>query len=369
MPPGLFPVFRREPAMMALLLSLGSTGAPGLGLTGHVSGQVSSLQAADAPVLSVNTGSESANLESSMPHDAEAATPEPPLPLAGWPWLAVPSLSLWLWWLLEHKAKRLRISSSQQTVDLSAVGLDSMAESYAQSQHDSSFHNSASPQPDLKDWVRLTPQSSGELQADWQISAARRLALRQQGGRRLVLRLHDATGLDLDQRDLNHQVVSAVQSYAQQYECSEQAQSLTLRLPAPNRDYIAELGYVTPDGRWLRLACSSPAAQLDLAQLARPEINRKASRLKASPPIELKLPVQQTRPRPQIRPQEPNGQSHRQARFWLEPLMLIAIAFLWVLTTALKLLTTSLAFCRALLSELLPDQRAKSQMPDGQGTG
>jgi phosphate transport system substrate-binding protein len=42
-----------------------------------------------------------------------------------------------------------------------------------------------------------------------------------------------------------------------QFDCNEQDQDLHIPIPVDNRDYIAELGYLYPDGRWLKLARSA----------------------------------------------------------------------------------------------------------------
>jgi len=169
-------------------------------------------------------------------------------------------LAGWLWWLVAREtatASRMdsRIAQRQDGVTSDRFALET-------------YRPKTSQPLELGDWVRLTPQSSGDLQIDWQISAARKLASRQQGGRQLMLRLYDATALELNQH---------AAPVIRHYRCSEQSQSLTLRPPDPERDYEVELGYVTTDGRWLSLLGSAQVTPLDAAQLIQPNVNYQPS--------------------------------------------------------------------------------------------
>lgn len=92
--------------------------------------------------------------------------------------------------------------------------------------------------------IILVPRSANAAYAYWEVSEAHRMELRRQGGRTLQLRIHDATNLNID-----HQAAHSTQEYG----CSESDQDRHVPIPVPDRDYIAELGYLTEDGRWLRL--------------------------------------------------------------------------------------------------------------------
>ncbi len=63
------------------------------------------------------------------------------------------------------------------------------------------------------------------------------------------MRIYDVTGIDL-----NHQAPHSLQ----QYDCDELARDWYVPIPVSDRDYIAEIGYLTDDGRWLMLARSAP---------------------------------------------------------------------------------------------------------------
>ena len=60
----------------------------------------------------------------------------------------------------------------------------------------------------------------------------------------MVLRIHDATDLDIDYQ-LPHST--------QDYPCYETDQDKHVPIPTPDRDYVAELGYLTAEGDWLQL--------------------------------------------------------------------------------------------------------------------
>ncbi|MBE9167609.1 DUF4912 domain-containing protein [Pleurocapsales cyanobacterium LEGE 06147] len=97
--------------------------------------------------------------------------------------------------------------------------------------------------------VILVPRNANDMYAYWEIPEERKARLREEGGRQMALRVYDATGVDLD-REPAHSM--------QQYECDEQTRDLHVPLPEGNRDHVAELGYITADEGWLKLARSAP---------------------------------------------------------------------------------------------------------------
>ncbi|MBW4615518.1 MAG: extracellular solute-binding protein [Desmonostoc vinosum HA7617-LM4] len=103
-----------------------------------------------------------------------------------------------------------------------------------------------SDQPEMKSDCRiiLVPRNSQEAYAYWEISDEYKAAVRRQGGRRLMLRVHDVTNLDID----NQQPYST-----QEYLCDEHDQDKHILIPMSDRDYIAEVGYYTDDHRWLSI--------------------------------------------------------------------------------------------------------------------
>ncbi len=96
--------------------------------------------------------------------------------------------------------------------------------------------------------IVLLPRDPRWAYAYWDISNDHKEALRQQGGQKLMLRLCDVTDID--------QTSQAAHSMQQQ-ECHEMARSWYIEMPMSDRDYTAEIGYLTGDGRWLMLARSA----------------------------------------------------------------------------------------------------------------
>ena len=98
--------------------------------------------------------------------------------------------------------------------------------------------------------LTLVPKTSQDVYASWEISPEKHAELQEIGGNKLVLLLYEITG-DID---LDHQLIDPVQ----QYECDPNNTDLNIQVPESDRDYIAEIGYVTDYGQWLKIARSSP---------------------------------------------------------------------------------------------------------------
>ncbi len=82
----------------------------------------------------------------------------------------------------------------------------------------------------------------------WDAPNDHRQYLRNQGGQQFALRLYDVTDLDLTTQKPHS---------LQQYACDETARDWYLAIPVSDRDYMAEIGYVTAVGGWLVLARSN----------------------------------------------------------------------------------------------------------------
>ncbi|MFB2896780.1 DUF4912 domain-containing protein [Aerosakkonemataceae cyanobacterium BLCC-F50] len=107
------------------------------------------------------------------------------------------------------------------------------------------------------DWgssITLTPERNQLALAAWQVSPRHKQALQQQGGRQLVLRLHDVTVETLPATSLLDEQIPA---NFPQFAVDEQATQMLVAIPESNRDYLAEIGYLTDDNRWLLLARSA----------------------------------------------------------------------------------------------------------------
>jgi ABC-type phosphate transport system substrate-binding protein len=108
--------------------------------------------------------------------------------------------------------------------------------------------------PDLPDGygesrIVLMPRDPQWAYSYWDTPDEHKVELRRQGGEKLALRIYDATDIDL-----SHQAPHSLQ----QYDCDEMARDWYVPIPVSDRDYVAEIGYITSDGRWLLLARSAP---------------------------------------------------------------------------------------------------------------
>ncbi|MCU0525446.1 MAG: DUF4912 domain-containing protein [Elainella sp. Prado103] len=97
--------------------------------------------------------------------------------------------------------------------------------------------------------IILTPRTSTQGYAYWEVPEAERARLKQQGGEQLTLRILDTTDIDLS---------TDQPPYSQQYPCAEPDRDAFVALPIANREYVAELGYLTANQQWLLLARSTP---------------------------------------------------------------------------------------------------------------
>jgi phosphate transport system substrate-binding protein len=92
--------------------------------------------------------------------------------------------------------------------------------------------------------IILVPRSANAAYAYWEAAEVHKDALKAEGGRALALRILDATNLELD-----YQAPHSLQEYILQ----DTDQDKHVAIPTPDRDYVAELGYLTDSGDWLRL--------------------------------------------------------------------------------------------------------------------
>ena len=97
--------------------------------------------------------------------------------------------------------------------------------------------------------IVLMPRDPQWAYAYWDIPHTLKDELRRQGGSRLALRFYDVTDIDFSSQSPHS---------LQQYECDELAREWYLPIPVSDRDYVAEIGYLCNDGRWLVLARSLP---------------------------------------------------------------------------------------------------------------
>jgi phosphate transport system substrate-binding protein len=93
----------------------------------------------------------------------------------------------------------------------------------------------------------LEATDAQHVYAQWHLPDNAGRILEQQGISSLIVRLHDATGLNLD-----YQAPHSTQEIV----VEPQSQATLIALPEGDRDYVAELGVVATDGTWSRLGRS-----------------------------------------------------------------------------------------------------------------
>lgn len=96
--------------------------------------------------------------------------------------------------------------------------------------------------------IVLMPRDPQWAYTYWDVPNSHKEQLRYQGGEQLALRLYDVTDIDLANQTPHNM---------QQVNCDELARDWYLPIPISDRDYLAEIGYLTADGRWLMLARSN----------------------------------------------------------------------------------------------------------------
>ncbi len=95
--------------------------------------------------------------------------------------------------------------------------------------------------------IILEPRGTSKAYVAWNLTELEKNGAINQGGQKMALRLYDVTQINLDYQP-PHGVY--------EYDCSEADRDRHLSIPASDRDYLIELGYVTHEGRWLKLARS-----------------------------------------------------------------------------------------------------------------
>lgn len=121
-------------------------------------------------------------------------------------------------------------------------------EVYARQGIDYTEENAAAMETDAGSSIVLTPRTPKWAYVSWELSDTEKETLRQQGGSQLAVRLYDVTDIDL-----SYQTPQLVQ----QYECDEATSDRFVAIPASDRDYMAEVGYIASEEGWLLLARSA----------------------------------------------------------------------------------------------------------------
>ena len=101
--------------------------------------------------------------------------------------------------------------------------------------------------PEVESSITIAGRTAKWAYVSWQIAQSQKLSMRQEGVSQLALRLYDVTDMDSSY----HPVL------VQQYECEEITHDRYVAIPASDRDYMAEIGYVINSDRWHLLARSA----------------------------------------------------------------------------------------------------------------
>ena len=96
--------------------------------------------------------------------------------------------------------------------------------------------------------IALSPLTAQDAYAEWEVLEHHKEIAKQHGGQNFILRICDVTGVDLE-----HQAPHSIQ----QFNCEESDTNRTVTVP-DNGEYVAEIGYLAKNGRWLRIARSAP---------------------------------------------------------------------------------------------------------------
>jgi hypothetical protein len=96
--------------------------------------------------------------------------------------------------------------------------------------------------------IILMPRDPEWAYTYWDIPNDRKEELRRQGGQQIALRIYDVTDINLEYQSPHN---------IQEYPCDELAREWYVPIPVSDRDYVIDIGYRCPDGRWLVLARSA----------------------------------------------------------------------------------------------------------------
>jgi hypothetical protein len=107
----------------------------------------------------------------------------------------------------------------------------------------------------------LTPRNCRDAYAYWEVADSQLAALKREGGVKLMVRLYDVT---------NRPPAAPLPAHTEQFEITGLDPDLHIPIQQDNHDYVAELGYLTADDRWLPITKSPivrvPACESEVVQ-------------------------------------------------------------------------------------------------------
>ena len=96
--------------------------------------------------------------------------------------------------------------------------------------------------------ITITPENAENMMVAWEVPQTVKNSIKEQGGEQYQLRIYDVTGIDLDTQPAYN---------VQAYDCEESSEQMQVPVFVSDRDYQGEIGYVTDEGEWLKLARSN----------------------------------------------------------------------------------------------------------------
>ena len=160
-------------------------------------------------------------------------------------------------WLLLARSNRVRILEDYVNTDLEVV-----------------------KEPDLEKeekvrWVlppckiTITPNDAENMMVAWEVPQTVQDALKEEGVEQYQLRVYDVTDIDLDKQPAYN---------VQAYDCQASTQEMQVPVFMSDREYQAEIGYVTDDGKWLKLSRSNrirlPVIDIDDVETTQPDVTK-----------------------------------------------------------------------------------------------
>lgn len=100
--------------------------------------------------------------------------------------------------------------------------------------------------------ISIHAQNYQSVSVQWFVPSDQSFTLKQDRGNNLMIRL-----LDVTQIDLSSQLPHAIYDYPCDWSKDDTPQVMGIAVVQGDRDYIAELGYMTADRQWRQLARSS----------------------------------------------------------------------------------------------------------------
>ncbi|MBD2072510.1 DUF4912 domain-containing protein [Phormidium sp. FACHB-592] len=181
-------------------------------------------------------------------------------PTKSWLWLlALPLLGSFVWWVLKNRDAESELAEPELEEDIEEGFIpptvnpmptgEPLTEASIVPIADVAAPLLGAIQPLSSSRIILVPRDCKNAYAYWEIPAEAQASLQQQGAQKLVIRLYDVTGIDIRRQPPES---------LQEFECEAQAQDRHLPIRTDDRTYLAELGYIAAEGRWLQVARSEP---------------------------------------------------------------------------------------------------------------